>query len=102
MTVLASFAPRRGSNQVVTPAAASATVSIDPVAKSVRLVNSGAALCYVRIGTSASGQPATVADTPILSLSSVILSKGEGEGTLSYISATGTTLNIQTGEGGVE
>jgi hypothetical protein len=29
------------------------------------------------------------------------LDKAEGENTVSYISATGTTLNIQPGEGGI-
>jgi len=99
MTVRSAFIPHRGANQVVTPAAASASVSIDAKAKSVRLVNSGASICYVRIGTSA--QTATTTDTPVRTGSDVVLAKAEGEDTLAYISAVGTTLNIQTGEGGV-
>lgn len=93
------FNPHRGANQVVTPAAASASVSIDPTAKSVRLVNSGASICYVRIGAGA--QTATTADLPIRTASEVIVRKGDGEDTIAHISAVGTTLNIQTGEGGV-
>lgn len=93
------FNPHRGTNQVVTPAGASASVSICAKEKSVRLVNSGANICYVRIGTGA--QTATTADYPVRAGSDAILSKGDGEDTLAHISAAGTTLNIQTGEGGV-
>jgi len=93
------FNPHRGANQVVTPAAASASVSIEANAKSIRLVNSGASICYVRVGSGA--QTATTADLPVRSASEVIVRKGEGEDTLAHISAVGTTLNIQTGEGGV-
>lgn len=92
------FNPRRGANQVVTPAAGSASVNIDPLSKSVRLVNSGANICYVRIGNGA--QTATTADIPVRAASDVIVRKSETDDTLAYISATGTTLNIQTGEGG--
>ena len=99
MTVRAPFNPNRGANQVVSPAGTSASVSIDPTAKSVRLVNSGATnICHVRIGTGA--QVATVADVPVLAGDSVVVSKAEGEDTLAYISAAGTTLHVQTGEGG--
>lgn len=99
MTVRSAFNPRRGANSIATPAAASASVAIDANAKSVRLVNSGANICYVRIGTGA--QTATTADTPIRAGSDLILAKAEGEDTLAHISAAGTTLNIQTGEGGI-
>ncbi|MCY1400853.1 hypothetical protein D9M71_159570 [compost metagenome] len=99
MSMRAPFCPHSGSNQVVTPGAASASISINAVDKSVRLVNSGTTnICYVRIGTGT--QTATTADTPVLPLSSLIISKGDGEDTLAYISAAGTTLNVQTGEGG--
>lgn len=101
MTIRAPFEPRRGTNQVVTPAAASASVSVDPVAKSVRLVNSGAAICHVRIGaTKLVASPATTADMPVRAGESVIVQKGDGEDLIAYISAVGTTLHIQTGEGG--
>lgn len=101
MTIRAPFEPRRGTNQVVTPAAASASVPIDPVAKSVRLVNSGAAICHVRIGpTKTVAEPATTADMPVRSGESIVVQKGDGDNLIAYISATGTTLHIQTGEGG--
>ena len=93
------FNPSRGTNQVVSPAVASASVTLDKAARSVRLVNSGANICYVRIGEGA--QTATTADMPVRAGESVIVSKGDGEDTLAHISAAGTSLNIQTGEGGV-
>jgi len=93
------FNPHRGANQVTSPAGASASISLDPVDKSVRLVNSGANICHVRIGTGA--QTATTADIPVRPLSEVIVAKGDGENTLAHISAAGTTLHVQTGEGGI-
>ena len=93
------FNPHRGANQVVTAGAVSASVTVDSVDQSVRLVNSGANVCYVRIGTGA--QTATTADTPVRTTESVVLSKADGENTLAYISAAGTTLNVQTGSGGI-
>jgi hypothetical protein len=102
MSIRAPFEPRRGTNQVVTPAAASASTTIDPVAKSVRFVNSGAAICHVRIGpTKAVAEPATTADMPILAGGSIVVQKGDGDNLVAYISAAGTTLHIQTGEGGI-
>ena len=99
MTVRAPFNPNRGGNQVTTPGAASASVAINAISKSVRLVNSGSNICHVRIGAGA--QTATTADMPIRAGSEVIVSKGEGEDTLAHISAAGTTLHIHPGEGGV-
>lgn len=93
------FNSNRGANQVATSAAASASVSLDTTAKSVRLVNSGSNICHVRIGTGA--QTATTADLPIRSGSEIIVTKGDGEDTLAHISASGTTLHVQTGEGGI-
>ena len=100
MTIKSPFMPERGANQVVTPGAASATVAVKPDAKSVRFVNSGANICYVRMGTSTSAATATTADTPVLPNSALILQKQMGDDTVAHISASGTTLNIQTGEGG--
>jgi hypothetical protein len=99
MTIRAPFFAARGANQVVSPGVASAEVSVDPKAKSVRLVNSGANICHVRIGIGT--QTATTADMPVRPTSEIIVSKGEGEGNVAYISASGTTLHIQPGEGGV-
>lgn len=94
-----AFNPQRGANQVTTPAAASASVTIDGTSKSVRLVNSGANICHVRIGSGT--QTATTADLPVRAGSEIVISKAEGETTLAHISAAGTTLHVQTGEGGI-
>jgi hypothetical protein len=99
MTIKAAFQPRRGANLTATPGAASASVALDSQAKSVRLVNNGANVCFVRIGAGA--QTATTADMPVRAGSEIIVSKGDGDDTLAHISATGTTLYIQTGEGGI-
>lgn len=98
MTIRAPFQPRRGVNLVATPAAASASVSLDSQAKSVRLVNAGLNICHVRIGSGA--QTATTADMPVRPNSEIVVQKGDGDDTLAHISALGTTLHIQTGEGG--
>jgi hypothetical protein len=99
MTIKAAFQPRRGVNLTATPGAASASVALDSQAKSVRLVNTGANICFVRIGSGA--QTATTADMPVRAASEIIVSKGDGDDTLAHISAAGTTLYIQTGEGGI-
>ena len=99
MTIKAAFEPRNGVNLTATSAASSASVSLDAQAKSVRLVNSGSNICFVRIGIGA--QTATTADMPVRANSEIVVSKGDGEDTLAHISATGTTLYIQTGEGGI-
>lgn len=99
MSIKAAFQPRRGQNLTATSAATSASVSLDSQAKSVRLVNNGANVCFVRIGADA--QTATAADMPVRAGSEIIVSKGDGDNTLAHISAAGTTLYIQTGEGGI-
>lgn len=98
MTICSPFMPSRGKNQTVTAGATSASVSVNDKNKSVRFVNAGANICFVRIGTGA--QTATTADTPILPNTSLILQKQTDDDTIAYISAAGTTLHIQTGEGG--
>lgn len=98
MTIRAPYMPQRGANQVVSPGAASASVNVDPHAKTIRLVNSGANICHVRVGQGA--QTATTADMPVRANSEVDMQKGDGDDTVAYISAAGTTLHIQAGEGG--
>jgi hypothetical protein len=95
---MSAFNPQYGANQAVAPAAASVSIAIDPTCQAVRLVNSGANICHVRIGTGA--QTATAADVPVRAGSEVVLRKGFGEDTLAHISALGTTLHVQTGNGG--
>lgn len=99
MTIRAPFQGELGQNQVVTPAGTSASVTVNAVSKSVRLVNSGATnLCHVRIGKGT--QTATTADLVVRANSEIVVQKADGDNTVAYISASGTTLHIQTGEGG--
>ena len=101
MTIKAPFQGNRGENQIVSANSSSATASISSSNKSVRLVNSGATnIVHVRIHPASDTTAATTADVPVLPNSSIILSKGEGDNKASYISAAGTTLHIQAGEGG--
>jgi hypothetical protein len=98
MSVRSPFQPQRGANQVVSPSATSASTTVAAGQKSVRLVNSGANICYVRVGGPVVA--ATTADTPVLPNSALIVEKQQDDVNISYISALGTTLNIQPGEGG--
>jgi hypothetical protein len=99
MAIVNQFSPRYGSNLVVTPAASSANSAINRQDTAVRLVNTGANVCYVRVGEAA--QTATTADTPVRAGSELIIRKADGHANIAYISAAGTTLNIQTGEAGL-
>ena len=99
MSVVNQFAQRRSSNQVVTPGAASASVTVNKEDKAVRLVNSGTNICYVRIGNVA--ESATTADLAVRGGSEVIVRKSRGDTHLAHISAAGTTLNVQTGLDGL-
>lgn len=99
MAIINQFRPRYGSNQVVTPAAASASINIAKDDTAVRLVNTGANVCYVRVRNSAGA--ATTADLCVRAGSEVIVRKGVDDTILSHISAAGTTLNVQTGEDGI-
>jgi hypothetical protein len=100
MAVNAPYNPRRGANQPVTAGAASASISLDPVAKSVRIVNVDLTnIAHIRIGTGT--QTASTLDMPVRPNSEIIVTKAEGEDTLAYISAAGAALHVQTGEGGI-
>jgi hypothetical protein len=91
------FQGTRGANKVVFVTDTSASVAIMKGTKSVRIVNSGTSLCYVRIGEGT--QTATSADTVILEKESVVLSKVQKYDNIGYISPTSTTLHLQPGEG---
>ena len=98
MSIYAPFQGNNGQNQVQVVGAFSLSVNVAAVNKSVRLVNVGANICHVRIGEGA--QIATIADTPIQSGESLVVQKAGGDDTVAHISADGTTLHIQPGEGG--
>lgn len=103
---LRPFCPDYGSNQVVAPAAASANSAINTSSFQVRVVNSGAAIGYFRTYSSVAAvttpalASATTADCPVLPNTSIIVSKDQQHDRIAYISATGTTFQVQTGGGG--
>jgi hypothetical protein len=102
MTALAPFKPHYGTNQVVTPAAASAAITIGKGDKSIRVCNSGAAIGYFRTGIAADGTvTATAADVPVLAGTCLVIEKPQDHDTLAHISATGTTFQVASGEGGI-
>ena len=67
--------------------------------RSVRIVNYGANICFLRIGKGA--QTASTADTPLPAGATIILAKAEDEDTIAYISSAGTSIYIQLGSGGI-
>ncbi len=100
MTAFQAFAPRYGSNQVVTPGAASATINIDPECKNVRVINTGANKGYFRIFKTEDGAlSASVADMCVAAGMATTVTKASGQDKLAHISAAGTTFEVVVGEG---
>lgn len=97
MAAFQPFNPKYTSGQTVAPAAASASITVGKGEKNVRLVNDGAANCYVRLGIA--GVVATAADYLLRPGADKVITKEQDHDTLAHISATGTTLNVMVGEG---
>lgn len=91
-----AFNPHYGSGQVVTPAAASANITIAE-GRNVVLTNLGANICYIRVGESS--QTATTADFPVPPGAQVSITKDARHLNLAHISAAGTTLHVIVGLG---
>lgn len=104
---LRPFNPSYGQNQVVTPAAASAAITIRLNDSQVRVSNSGAAIGYFRTFSSlaAAAVPAlgvaSAADYAVLPGTSVLVTMDMSHDRLAHISATGTTFQVITGCGGL-
>ena len=97
-----AFQPHFGTNQVLSPGVASASVTIGSGNKSILLQNTGTNICYVRLGQAANGSvTATTADLPVLPSVPRIIRKPDDFDTLAYISAAGTTLQVMAGEYGI-
>lgn len=103
---LRPFAPSYGQNLVVAPAAASANSPIRADDTQVRVCNSGAAIGYFRTYSSVAAAAvaalgvATAADCVVLPGTCVIVSKSMDHDRIAYISATGTTFQVMSGDGG--
>lgn len=93
------FNPHYGTNVIVTPAAGSASISLDKNDMSVRIINTGANIGYFRIGVGA--QTAGTVDCPVNPGQTIIVEKAMAQDTLAHQSPAGTTFQIMTGEGGV-
>jgi hypothetical protein len=101
MTIRAPFKPHYGTNQVITPAAASADIVLAKGDKSVRVRNSAATnIGYFRITASTESSAATTADMPVSPGETVIVEKEQDWTRMATISAAGTTFQVMTGEGG--
>ena len=100
MTAKQPFNPQYGSNQVLTAAASSATATLSTGSKQVRVYNSGANKGYFRIYNSKSGaQSATASDCPVGPGLATTVTKDQDQDSIAYISSTGTTFEVMTGEG---
>lgn len=100
MSAKQPFSPHYGTNQVLSAAAGAAIANLDPVDKSVRIINTGANKAYIRIYNSAGTVGvASVADFPVLPGASSTITKADGHDRMSYQSTAGTTLEVCTGEG---
>ncbi len=99
MTIKQPLFPQYGSTQVLTSAASSASAAIHFSSKQLRVVNTGAAKAYFRTYNSNDGaQSATTADYCLPPNTGAVVSK-MGHNAIAHISATGTTLEVMTGEG---
>lgn len=99
MSLHQPFFPHFGSNQVLTAGASSASAVLHRGPKQIRVANTGANKAYIRTYDSTDGaQSATTADYCIQPGTAAVISKIH-HNAVAYISATGTTLEIMTGEG---
>jgi hypothetical protein len=94
-----SFRPQYGSTQSHAVTSTSSSKTINKEAKSVRIVNTGAAEAYFKIGESPQISSAT-AGVYLGAGQSIIVEKAVGDNTFAAYSPTTTTLIICTGEGG--
>lgn len=101
MTIRSPFKPHYGTNQVITPGAASAAITIGKGDKTIRVRNTGANTGYFRTGLASDGTVTTsVADVPVASGETIYIEKPQDHDTLAHISAAGTTFQVMSGEGG--
>lgn len=107
MTQRAPFKPHYGQTQTVSPAAATANITIGKGDKTLKVINSGANIVFFRTGnsvTTVGGQAnivTTAADCPIVANTMCYIEKPQDDDTFAFISALGSTLVICPGEGGV-
>lgn len=98
MAVLQPFNPNYNNGQQVSAASASAYITVLGGNKSTCVTNLGTNVAYVRISND-TGKTASQADMPVLPGAQIILTKSTDDNVVSYISPSGTTLHVITGEG---
>lgn len=107
MSVQSAFQPKKGANQKITASTTAADVAIGEGSKSMRFVNVGANVIFVRTYKSSDGtETATNADTPLGPTPAagcvLIIEKPQDHDRMSYLAETGSTIfHAQPGEGGV-
>ena len=99
MSATQPFDPAYGTTQNLTATGTSASATIDArkTCKQVRILNTGANICYVRISTGAT--TATTADYPVAAGQCSVITKFQEHDVMAYISAAGTTISVTLGEG---
>lgn len=102
MSANSPFRPHFGSNQNISPAAASAAITIGSGDKTLRVRNTGATnVMYFRTGQASLGTvSATVSDMPVYPSETIYIRKPQDHDTVATISAAGTTASVMSGEGG--
>lgn len=103
MSLPRPFAPQNGSNQTsVLGVAGNAALSVTPDSSTLRIVNSGANACYVApYSSKATAYVATATDYPVLPGTDKVIFIGDVNDRVSVFSPLGTTVQVQTGDGGV-
>ena len=98
-TTTDSFSPSYGHGVTVAPTTSSASSTFSGGELNVVITNlSSTVVSYVRVGEGA--QTATTADYPVLPNTQVSLSKARFEGTVAYVTGSGTgSLHIIPGRG---
>lgn len=95
------FNPAFGTNQVLTANSGSQIANVNANDDQVRIVNSGASKAYVRFYSSLTvpAPVATTADACVAAGQTSTFTKGQVHDRVAYISASGTTLDLMTGNG---
>jgi len=98
-TTTDSFQPSYGSGVIVAPSSTSASSTLGAGSLNIVVTNlSSSVTSYVRVGPGA--QTATTADYPVLPSTQISLSKARDDGTVAYVTASGTgSLHIIAGRG---
>jgi hypothetical protein len=104
MTIHSNFTPKNGSRQNVTASNTSAAITIGVGCKTLRVKNTGATNpVAVRTGVASDGTVTADAnkDLNLYPGEVIYIAKPQDHDTLAYVSASGATLEVIAGEGGM-